>query len=225
MGFFNNLANAVFPAKCTFCKQLMEYNTAVNICSTCHEKLPFMKGSLLAASQDNRTGFCDGVVSIFHYTGIVKESLIRFKFQNKPGYYRTYARLIAEKLAAMPDIMQYDMVLSVPLHRDRELVRGYNQALLISQFLSRELKIPEKSKLLKRLKHTEAQSLLDRQARHENVQGAFIVSAPEKVNGKSILLADDIMTTGSTLEECSRVLKQAGAVKIIAVVVATGRKQ
>ncbi|MEN6314956.1 MAG: ComF family protein [Clostridiaceae bacterium] len=225
MGFFNRLANTVYPAKCIFCRQIMNDDAGLHICSTCYEKLPFMTEAFLDTAQNKGTGYCDGVMSIFHYTGIVKESLIRFKFQNKPGYYRTYARLIAGRLAGMSDITQYDMVLSVPLHRKRELSRGYNQALLISRFIGRELKIPERSKFLKRLKQTEAQSLLDGQKRHENVQGAFIVTAPEKVGGKSILLVDDIMTTGSTLEECSRVLKQAGAAKIIALVVATGRKQ
>lgn len=224
MNFFNKLANMVYPAKCIFCRQIVNSDSDLQICRTCYEKLPFMKEAFQSATQ-GRAGYCDGVLSVFHYTGIVKESIIRYKFNNKPGYYRTYAGLIAERLAGMADATRYDMVLSVPLHRKRELSRGYNQALLISRFISRRLKIPERSELLKRSKRTEAQSLLDRQKRHENVRNAFIVTAPGKVYGKTILLVDDIMTTGSTLEECCRVLKQAGAVRIIALVAATGRKQ
>lgn len=186
--------------------------------------LPFMENKVLKTSLDEDVNYCDGVVSVFEYTGIVKESLIRFKFYNKPGYYMTYARLLADKLGKVTDIKNYQMVLSVPLHRHKEFSRGYNQARLISKALSRILKLRECSYLLRRERYTEAQSLLDKQKRNQNVKGAFVVVSPKKVRGKTILLVDDILTTGSTLEECSRVLKQAGAERVLALVVATGRK-
>jgi ComF family protein len=178
----------------------------------------------MTTTQDGEESWCDGAVSIFQYTGMVKESLIRFKFYNKPSYYRTYARLIADKLGKMTDIKRYDLVLSVPLHRHKEFSRGYNQAHLIAKALASELKLPERSGLLKRYRYTEAQSLLDKQKRNQNVKGAFTVTRPKRIEGKSVLLVDDILTTGSTLEECGRMLKQAGAQNVTAVVVATGRK-
>lgn len=224
LGLFDKLANLVYPAKCIFCQKLLSYDVTLHICSACYAKLPFAIEALLSTSQDGEVSSCDGAISVFQYNGMIKESLIRFKFYNKPNYYRTYARLIASRLAKMTDIKQYNIVLSVPLHRQREFSRGYNQAFLISCALSRELKLPECSRLLKRLRYTDTQSLLDKQKRHENVKGAFIVAEPENIKGKSILLVDDIMTTGSTLEECGRMLKRAGAIKVIALVVATGRK-
>ncbi|MGE5614010.1 MAG: ComF family protein [Bacillota bacterium] len=183
-----------------------------------------MEQAVIPTSQEGEDGCCDGAISVFHYTGMVKESLIRFKFYNKPSYYRTYARLIADRLSKITGKEQYDIVMSVPLHRHKEFSRGYNQAYLISRALSRELGLPEASRLLRRYRYTENQSLLDKQKRHQNVKGAFDVLSPRKVNGKSILLVDDILTTGSTLEECSRMLKLAGAKKVTAAVVATGRK-
>lgn len=224
MGLFEKLINVVYPPKCIFCQKLLRHDTALYICSTCYAKLPFAGETLLTTSQEGEESNCDGVISVFKYTGMVKDSLIRYKFYNKPGYYRTYASLIAYRLTKMTDIKQFNMVLSVPLHRQKEFSRGYNQALLISRALSRELKLPECSGLLKRLKATETQSLLDKEKRHRNVKGAFAVEAPENILEKSILLVDDILTTGSTLEECSRMLKQAGAIKVTAIVVATGRK-
>lgn len=224
LGLFDKLINIVYPAKCIFCQQLLNHNATLHICSGCFPKLPFTEETLLTTSQGGEKCYCDGAVSVFQYTGMVKGSLIRFKFYNKPGYYSTYARLMAHRLAKMTDIKKYDMVLSIPLHRQREFSRGYNQAFLISRALSRELKLPERSALIKRLIHTDTQSLLDKQNRNRNVKGAFIVAAPEKIKGKSILLVDDILTTGSTLEECGRMLKQAGAIKVTAAVVATGRK-
>jgi ComF family protein len=95
---------------------------------------------------------------------------------------------------------------------------------LISKALSRELNLPECSKFVVRQTNTKAQSLLDKKDRRHNISAAFAVRAPDRIKGRSILLVDDIMTTGSTLEECGRMLKQAGAVRIMALVVATGRK-
>lgn len=224
MGLFDMLVNVVYPPKCIFCQQLLSHDITCHICSTCYAKLPFAGEALLTTSQDGDKSNCDGAISVFQYTGMVKDSLIRFKFYSKPSYYKTYARLIAYRLTKMIDIMQYSMVMSVPLHKQRELSRGYNQAFLISRALGRELKLPERSHLMKRLRYTDTQSLLDKQKRHQNVKGAFIAAAPENIKGQSILLVDDILTTGSTIEECSRILKQAGALKVTAAVVATGRK-
>lgn len=221
---FESIVNLIYPPRCIFCQQLLDYNAIIHICGSCYGKLPFSGSAIIRTSQEDEAGHCDGALSVFDYTGMVKESLIRFKFYNKPGYYMTYARLIADKLKKLTNISQYDMVMSVPLHKHKEFIRGYNQAYLISKALSRIIRLPECSKVLKRERYTEAQSLLDRQKRNQNVKGAFSVKSPKKVKGKSILLVDDILTTGSTLEECSRVLKQAGAVKVFAVVVATGRK-
>lgn len=224
MKLFESILNLIYPPRCIFCQQLLDYSAVLHICSPCYTKLPFSESAIIRTSQEDEESYCDGAMSVFEYTGMVKESLIRFKFYNKPGYYRTYARLIADKLGKLTDIKGYDIVMSVPLHKHKEFIRGYNQAYLISKALSRFVKIRECSGALKRERYTESQSLLDRQRRNQNVKGAFSVRLPKKVKGKSILLVDDILTTGSTLEECSRVLKQAGAVKVFAVVVATGRK-
>lgn len=220
---FDKIINSIYPPKCIFCQQLLNHDVVLHICGNCNTKLPFMEQAIIATSQGEDSS-CDEAISVFHYTGMVKESLIRFKFYNKPSYYRTYARLISGKLSEITGIKQYDMVMSVPLHKHKEFSRGYNQAYLISKALSRELGLPEASRLLRRYRYTESQSLLDRQKRHQNVKGAFDVLSPKRINGKSVLLIDDILTTGSTLEECSRMLKLAGAKKVTAAVVATGRK-
>lgn len=116
------------------------------------------------------------------------------------------------------------MIISIPLHHKKELSRGYNQALLISKALSRELKIPECSGVLKRIKYTDAQSLLKKGDRSINVKGAFRVINSDMIKDKSILLVDDILTTGSTANECSKVLKEAGARIVDAAVIASGKK-
>jgi competence protein ComFC len=222
--FLNKLINIIYPPKCIFCQELLGYDISVHICDLCYAQLQFMKMEVMPTFQNADDNYCDGVVSVFEYTGAVKESLIRFKFYNEPSYYKTYAKLIDDRLNKLLDIDDYQLVISVPLHRDREFSRGYNQARLISRELSRRLKIRERSGIFVRSRNTEAQSLLDRQKRSQNVKGAFMVTKPERVAGKSILLVDDILTTGFTLEECSRVLKAAGAVRVTGAVVATGRR-
>lgn len=224
MGLFERIANTIYPPKCIFCKKSLGNEIALHICSACYAKLPFTREMLMPVLENETGGQCDGAISVFQYTGMAKNSLIRFKFYNKPSYYRTFARLLACKLKKITDIKQYDMVISVPLHRQKEFARGYNQAYLLSRALGRELQLPECSGLLKRQKYTFSQSLLDKKKRLENIKGAFLVKLPERVAGKSVLLVDDILTTGSTLEECSRMLKQAGVNKVTAAVVATGRK-
>lgn len=222
--FLNKVINIIYPPKCIFCQKLLRYDTSIYICNSCYEKLPFLTMEIMPVFTSTKRSYCDGVVSVFEYTGVVKESLIRFKFYNEPSYYRTYARLIDERLNKLSGMNDYQLVMSVPLHKHREFFRGYNQAYLISRELSYRLKLRECSGIFRRNRHTETQSLLDKQKRGQNVRGAFTVTKPEKVAGKSILLVDDILTTGSTLEECSRVLKVAGAARVTAAVVATGRR-
>jgi len=217
------LVNIVYPPKCIFCGELMDISSMVHICGNCFGKLPFTADTFTAVPEGNGKGYCDGAVSVFRYTGAVKEALKRFKFHAKPSYYKTFARLAAAKLARLTDIRKYDIVIGIPLHRSREHERGYNQARLVSKAISRELGLPDGSGIVKRIKDTKAQSLLDKRNRALNVRDAFSVKAPEKIKGKSVLLVDDIMTTGSTLEECGRILKQAGADRVMALVVATGR--
>lgn len=116
------------------------------------------------------------------------------------------------------------MIVSVPLHPKREQSRGYNQSYLIARELGRELGIKNEPRLLARVKNTHSQSLLKRDERLENIKDAFRITDTSRVEGKAIFLVDDILTTGATLNECSRVLKGAGAKKIVAAVIASGRR-
>jgi len=223
LNLIERLVNIVYPPKCIFCGKMVDISSMVHICGNCFEKLPFTEDTFTTVSEEKGKCYCDGAVCVFRYTGIVKEALKRFKFHAKPCYYRTFARLMAIKLLRLADIRKYDIVIAVPLYRSREHERGYNQSQLISKAISRELKIPDGSGIVRRVKDTKAQSLLDKHNRLLNVRGAFSVKSPERIKGKSVLLVDDILTTGSTLEECGKILKQAGADRVTAIVVATGR--
>lgn len=221
MKIAERILNMIFPPRCVFCDSMMESGADLNICSDCYGKLSFSAENPVRMAGGN--GSCDAALCVCKYTGIMKDALIRYKFYKRPGYYRTFAKLLVDTIYKVTNVEKFDMIISVPLHKRKEFTRGYNQALLISKALGRETGINECSELLARTRHTEAQSLLDKKSRNENVKGAFEVTDAYKVKGKYILLVDDIMTTGNTLNECSKALKDAGAKAVLAAVLASGQ--
>lgn len=127
---------------------------------------------------------------------------------------------VADVAAAEPARFLADAIVPVPLHRTRRRERGYNQAELIARPLSRRLHIPMRAGLLKRIKPRPEALQLTRRQRWETVRGAFAVPAHAKVDNLRILLIDDVMTTGATLNACSRALLGAGAAEVSALTVA-----
>lgn len=194
-----------------FCNKILDLNTDIYICKECYSAIEFKEGGNIKSGTGH--DYFDSIVCVCEYKGIVKDAIKRFKFSNKPAYYRTFAGLLVSKIKEMTDYQLFDIIISVPLHPIRERARGYNQSFLVSMELSKQLEIKEESKLLSRIRNTHSQSLLQRKDRLINVKDAFMVNDSSKIKDKTILLVDDVLTTGTTLNECSRVLKQAGAKK------------
>ncbi len=210
----------LFPEKCIFCAQMLNYKENRAVCSECYSKIQFLPDIVY---QMGREVYFDEVVCVSSYSGIVKDAIKRFKFEKKPWYYRAFGRLMAEKIKKVTSVSNFDIIISVPLHKSKYAVRGYNQAYLLSSFLSRELGIKEKSNIISRVKNTKVQSLLSKDERSLNIKHAFKVLRPNEVYGKRVLIIDDVLTTGGTLSECSRVLKESGAVKVTVAVIASGK--
>ncbi|MDP4094776.1 MAG: ComF family protein [Bacillota bacterium] len=218
------LLKFLFPPKCIFCKKLLPTNTEIEVCTECYDKITFYSGELLYTGDYIKIAWIDKVICLCEYSGIIKDAVIRYKFFNKPGYYRTFAKLLSKKVKKMTNSLFFDIIISVPLHSDREKERGYNQSYLISRLVGKEIGIPEASGILERTRNTPKQSLLGKEQRGLNIKGAFKVNNADKVKGKKILIIDDILTTGSTLSECGRVLTEAGAKSVTAAVIASGKK-
>lgn len=198
--------------------------TPIYICGKCSEKFKYYNNSInyLNLPGDIET-YCDGMVCVGQYTAYLKNSLKRFKFSNKPSYYRAFGKILALKIKNTIDFNQIDMIIPVPLHKSRQRQRGYNQAELIGKYVSMLLGIPLEVNNLIKISESKSQSVLSRNERLTNVEGLFRVSSIDKMRNKRILIIDDIITTGSTVNECSKALKQAGAVSVIAVAIATTR--
>lgn len=167
--------------------------------------------------------YCDGMICVGKYSESLKNSLKRFKFSNKPSYYRAFGKLLALKFQNTLKKDSIDFIIPVPLYKGKQKQRGYNQAALIAGYTAKLLEKPLLQNILIKAYDSKSQSTLSRDQRIANVEGVFSVNSPEAVRNKNIFLVDDIVTTGSTINQCCKVLKQAGANLVVGGVVATTR--
>jgi ComF family protein len=169
-------------------------------------------------------GDCLGSVHLFDraravglYQGLIREVIHRFKYGGKTFLVRPLARMLIGPGKELTRLHRIDTIVPVPLHSGRLRQRGFNQASLLARRLGSLLQIPVDYSSLKRTRWTEPQIGLSRKQRAENVKGAFSLKAPEKVKGKGVLLVDDVLTTGETVDQCVKVLKKAGGAREVAV--------
>ena len=221
---FISLLEYFFPPRCALCNTLLKVGTPIYICEKCAEEIGYYNNCINSLNLPrNIETYCDGMVCVGRYSDSLKNSLKRFKFSNKPSYYRAFGKLLALKIQNIIQLDQIDMIIPVPLHRIRQKQRGYNQAELIGKCASKLLSIPLAANILVKTSESKSQSMLSRNDRLSNIEGLFEVVNAEALYKKNILLVDDIVTTGSTINQCSRALKQAGASSVIAGVIATTR--
>jgi ComF family protein len=135
-----------------------------------------------------------------------------FKFKRQLAAGRVLSHLLSEYVCAN-DLHRPDVLIPVPLHNLRMTKRGFNQACELGSYVGKVLDIPLLTTALRRHRHTQAQSGLSRKQRRRNVRGAFYWHGPIQA-GRHIALIDDVMTTGTTVTECTRVLKKAGAKRV-----------
>jgi ComF family protein len=153
-------------------------------------------------------------VAAYRGRGIVREVIHQFKYARQIHLRHLVVRWLR---AALDDERlrdcNFDLIVPVPLHPTRERERGFNQASLLSELLSAETSM-RSQRVLERVRYTTTQTALDRSERIENLHNAFRLRKNADVRGLRVLLIDDVLTTGSTLSECARVLKRAGAISV-----------
>jgi len=216
MGFLSAVLDILYPPRCVFCRRIVR-SAKENICPRCDARLPFTGSS---ASQ--KGDFFSACISPLYYEDDVRESLLRFKFNGAAAYADAYGRLIAEYIRTEGGL-DFDCISWVPLSRKRYKQRGYDQALLIATAIADEIGTTVISTLEKRVDVAKQSTMGSAEKRRANISGAYTVPDPKLVAGKRILLIDDIITSGSTLSECARMLRQAGAAKVICATVARSR--
>ncbi len=220
----------VLPSWCDVCgRELPWRGREASCCASCWSMLPRIEGAkcrscalplpagdiCIACSADPLpVGWCD---AWGEYKSGLERLLHAFKFAHHDFLDSSLAGLLHETFTARGDLA-FDAVVPVPMHRSKERKRGYNQAELLARALARRAGLAFDARMLLKPEETPTQSLLSRGSRAENVRKAF--AASDRAAGKSILVVDDICTTGETLRACARELVRAGAERVCAITVA-----
>lgn len=216
MDFKENVLELFFPTKCPFCHRLTG-DSRIKVCEKCISSLPYTQ----YGAQSQHFPYIAKCVAPVYYEAGVRDSVKRFKFGGAGFYGKIYAKFIAKCIDE--NAISCDIITWTPISRRRYRKRGYNQAEVIAKELARLLGVPCMP-LLKKIKDNPAQSgISDPKSRKANVAGVYESNAPEKVKGSVILIVDDVVTTGATLSECARVLKQSGAGTVYAAAFARHR--
>lgn len=226
-----------YPLNCLACGGALPEESA-SLCRSCQSTMlavgeqvcprctqPFAGESeepFLCPNCAGRKMYVDCAVAAWRSRGVVRELVHRFKYS---GHLFLRHQLTEWLLDGYQDERMngksFDYLTPVPLHWLKQCRRGYNQAAELAEALSREIHLPVR-RFLKRIRHTKTQTALDRNERMENLQGCFKMRHGRAVTGRNILLIDDILTTGSTVDECARTLLAGGASSVCALTVARG---
>jgi len=147
------------------------------------------------------------------YDGPIREAIHALKYEGKSFLAKPLVGLLNRAYPFM-DYGSYDLLVPVPLHPKRLRERGFNQALVLARAIGRREGVPCTGFVLRKTRPSAPQIHLSPEERQKNVKGSFAVADPAKVRGKRVLLIDDVMTTGSTVNECARELSKAGAARV-----------
>lgn len=210
---FENILNFLFPPACSVCGKI-DKNW---LCPNCQRRVERLEKSCVVEMENKKY---EKLLYLFQYESLVRKLILRYKFSNKAYLNHFFANRIAENEENRKLLKQYDMIIPVPMHKKKMQKRGYNQTELVANELEKSLGIPARKDILSKVVNTTTQSKLGGKARQSNIQHAFFIQNDIEVEDKKIILLDDIYTTGATSEECSRVLKNAGASEILVLVLA-----
>ena len=226
---FKSLINAVFPNTCASCRSIIDENEF--LCDYCMCMLEASSADKLCIKCGLPVKECrckynvysfDGVIAPFYREASSRNAMYEFKFRKNEKVSRFFAERMALEVKRYYRDIKFDIIACVPMSRIARNKRGYNQSELIAKELSKILEIPFKDGLLLSHKKKRSQYRLTASERKDNLKGVFY--SDSKLNGQTVLLVDDIKTTGVTLSECAKILLTIGADKVYCVTGLLSRK-
>ncbi len=226
--------NLIYPLQCFICGSPIPVEKGGYVCDKCKESFVFLKGeeicqicgkpqvsSLCWDCRQNVYSF-DRARSVALYEGNWREMIHLFKYRNFPYLSSFFAPYLEEALSFHPFLKDVDLIIPVPLHWKEKWRRGYNQSLLLARQISRITGIEVREDLLFKKRNTPSQVSLSAEERRRNVKGVFSVRRGRELKGRRVLLVDDVFTTGATVNECAKVLKERGVEKVFVLTLARG---
>lgn len=211
------LLDLVYPPKCMLCHRLLESSDSA-VCGACSQELPEYDGPL------RKLPYYEKTVAPFFYEETIRDAVLRFKFHGMQSYASQFAAWMA--IWVRDHLVDtFDVVSWVPCSNRRRWTRGFDQSELLAVELAKQLNVPVCC-TLKKVKHNPKQSTLaDAARRRANVLGVYRAVQREQWIGKRVLIVDDVLTTGSTLSECGKVLRMAGSGDLVCAVIAAARRE
>lgn len=220
--------NILLPPRCLGCHT--QVASPGKLCGDCWSNIQFIhppycqccgfpfeydvgEEALCGKCLDSRPSY-DAARAVYVYDDESRSLITRFKYADQLQGIETFSRWMTQTGAAL--LEETDIIMPVPLHRIRLFTRRYNQAAMLAQSIGRLSHIPVRVDMLYRTRHNPAQASLNKRQRHKNVRGAFAIRPRTLpiLEDQHVLLIDDVITTGATIEECTRTLKKAGAAKV-----------
>ncbi len=236
--YLNIIANCIYPLTCPICNDvLVPDNThKAYVCGKCINKISYISGAVCCKCgkpiDNSKQEYCFDCsrkhhlytqgVGVWTYTAAIKNSIYNFKYHNKKIYGEFYAREMYLNCKTILQNWNADVIIPVPLHKSRQRVRGYNQAEIVAKHLSEYINIPIDKKVLERVMNTAPQKELNDKERVKNLENAF-KTITNVVKYKKVILVDDIYTTGTTVDSCTKVLIEAGVEDVYCISMCIGK--
>lgn len=233
----NAALRLLYPPRCPLCDTLLRPGGSL-VCEDCAKKLPWVRepacmkcGKPVGRPETEFCADCAGTHHVFDrgraaftYGGPLRRSVYRMKFENRRDYLDFYADAMVRAGAGYLVRWRPQAIVPIPMHRKKRAARGYNQSELLAEKISRITGIPCEPRLLRCVRYTQSQKKLNRRERMQNLRGSFVAETPFPPLS-SVLLIDDVYTTGSTLDEAARTLRESGVQRIFFLVLCTGNNQ
>jgi len=218
-GYLADFISLLFPELCPACQASLVANERI-ICSDCSYNLPYTNFHLQADNTVARQFYgkinVEAAYALYYFTkgGKVQNLMHHFKYMGMQQIGNLLGNMAGAQLTENPVFNTVDLIIPVPLHKSRLKERGYNQSTCFAKGLAQKLNAIVEDNNLQRVVATATQTHKSRFARFENMQEVFVVKQPEKLINKHVLLVDDIVTTGSTLEACGIELLKIPGLKL-----------